>query len=868
MPTYLEIVVNVPHVEGVFHYHLPPELEGQVLPGHLVEVPFGRQQVQGVVIKQVAQPSVTETKAVKGLIDDSVVVTPQQMALAEYLSTSTLAPLSACINLMLPVGLSQMGDTLYSLAAELQGSKLQSTTDLQRRLLDLLAKRGGLTGRQIDRALPRVRWRSSARALIRQGRITSQPVLPAPKVQPKSVRTVHLAHSPKRITANIEDLGRPGTKAQKRREAIMQYLIEDPGPVDVSWVYAASGGNLQDLRYLADRNLVVLGESEIWRDPLEGMTFVTKEAPELTMDQQKVWNVIFQEFRKVNEGKQVKPFLLHGVTGSGKTEIYLRAVEEIIQRGQQAVILVPEIALTPQTVRRFLARFPGQVGLVHSKLSTGERYDTWRRARQADLSVVVGPRSALFTPFPNLGLIVVDESHDDTYYQGELLPYYNARNAAVAYAKRTGSICILGTATPDLSSHFRAERGTWHYLQLPNRILAHRQAVEQQLEQHRIDGKASRFTRLEHQADTIDLPPVKVVDMRVELKTGNRSIFSRALRESLHQVLEHHQQAILFLNRRGTATYIFCRDCGHSLRCPRCDTPLTYHRLPLPIDKLLASSDGEDTGPSGQSSQRMLLTCHHCGYRRKMPSTCPNCSSQHIRMFGTGTERVEADLQAVFPGVRTLRWDYETTRKKGAHEIILSHFQAQRADVLIGTQMLAKGLDLPLVTLVGVVLADVGLNLPDFHAAERTFQLLTQVSGRAGRSPLGGQVILQTYQPEHYVIQTAAEHDFQSFYKQELEKRRQIGYPPFNQLVRLEFRHSNPEQAEKNARDLASKIHEWLRAEARSATHVIGPVPPFFARLKGEYRWQIILRGPDPRSLLRGRQLRDWRVEVNPPNLL
>ena len=251
-----------------------------------------------------------------------------------------------------------------------------------------------------------------------------------------------------------------------------------------------------------------------------------------------------------------------------------------------------------------------------------------------------------------------------------------------------------------------------------------------------------------------------------------------------------------------------------------------------------------------------------------MPSTCPNCSSQHIRMFGTGTERVEADLQAVFPGVRTLRWDYETTRKKGAHEIILSHFQAQRADVLIGTQMLAKGLDLPLVTLVGVVLADVGLNLPDFHAAERTFQLLTQVSGRAGRSPLGGQVILQTYQPEHYVIQTAAEHDFQSFYKQELEKRRQIGYPPFNQLVRLEFRHSNPEQAEKNARDLASKIHEWLRAEARSATHVIGPVPPFFARLKGEYRWQIILRGPDPRSLLRGRQLRDWRVEVNPPNLL
>lgn len=251
-----------------------------------------------------------------------------------------------------------------------------------------------------------------------------------------------------------------------------------------------------------------------------------------------------------------------------------------------------------------------------------------------------------------------------------------------------------------------------------------------------------------------------------------------------------------------------------------------------------------------------------------MPPTCPNCGSEHIRQYGTGTERVESDLQALFPGVRTLRWDYETTRKKGAHEIILGHFQAQRADVLIGTQMLAKGLDLPLVTLVGVVLADVGLNLPDFHAAERTFQVLTQVAGRAGRSPLGGQVILQTYQPEHYVIQSAAGHDFQSFYQQELEKRRQIGYPPFNQLVRLEFRHSKADQAEKVARQLAGKIQEWLNVQGRSATYMIGPVPPFYARLKGEFRWQIILRGPDPRAVLKGHQFKDWRIEINPPNLL
>jgi primosomal protein N' (replication factor Y) len=333
-------------------------------------------------------------------------------------------------------------------------------------------------------------------------------------------------------------------------------------------------------------------------------------------------------------------------------------------------------------------------------------------------------------------------------------------------------------------------------------------------------------------------------------------------------VLENQQQAILFLNRRGTATYIFCRDCGHSLRCPRCDNPLTFHSLPGSAEIPLPTSGSASQNQRAQTAAESALTCHHCGYQRKMPHTCPNCGSRHIKQYGTGTERVEADLQTLFPQARTLRWDYETTRKKGAHELILEHFQAQRADVLIGTQMLAKGLDLPLVTLVGVILADVGLNLPDYHAAERTFQLLTQVAGRAGRSPLGGQVILQTYQPDHYVIQAAAQHDFETFYQQEVEKRRQIGYPPFSQLVRLEFRHTDSTQAEANALELANRIQEWLNEEGRSATYMIGPVPPFFARLKGEYRRQIILRGPDPRSLLRGRQLRDWRIEVNPPSLL
>lgn len=868
MPTFLEIVVNVPHVEGVFHYHLPDDMEGQVHPGHLVEVPFGKQQVQGVVLRQVNQPSVQETRPVSALIDNSVVLTGAQLALAEQMATDTLAPLSACINLMLPAGLSQMGDTLYTLHIPPKSRTKPAPTDLQRRVLDLLNKRGPLTGRQVDRAIPRTRWRQAIRPLIDRGYLAVKPILPAPNVQPKSVRTVRLASSPAIIETKMVDLGRKGSLALDRREAIMRYLLEEPGPVEVSWVYAASGGNLQDLRYLAERELVVLGESQIWRDPLEGIEFISKEPPTLTRDQDLVWKEIMSGFEAIQLGKPQAPYLLHGVTGSGKTEIYLRAVNAVIQNKRQAIILVPEIALTPQTVRRFLARFPGQVGLVHSGLSTGERYDTWRRARQGDLRVIVGPRSALFTPLPNLGLIVVDECHDDTYYQAEIPPYYHARQAAVAYAKITGAICLLGSATPDLESQYKAEEGRWHYLHLPARILAHRQAVEQQLQRFSLKTEASRYQPLEYQAETIDLPPVHVVDMREELKSGNRSIFSRVLKESIYHVLDNNQQAILFLNRRGTATYIFCRDCGHSLHCPRCDTPLTYHQPAYSPDAQTPSSRIETLTETRQPRPVPLLTCHHCAYQRKMPSKCPQCGSEHIRQYGTGTERVEAELQSLFPQARTLRWDYETTRKKGAHEIIMGHFLAHRADVLIGTQMLAKGLDLPLVTLVGVVLADVGLNLPDFHAAERTFQVLTQVAGRAGRSPLGGKVILQTYQPDHYVIQTAAKHDFFSFYQQELDYRRQIGYPPFSQLVRLEYRHSDPTQAKKAAEDLSRQIQKWLHSEGRKNTHLIGPVPPFYQRLKGYYRWQLILRGPDPRSLLRGRQLRDWRIEINPPNLL
>jgi primosomal protein N' (replication factor Y) len=544
--------------------------------------------------------------------------------------------------------------------------------------------------------------------------------------------------------------------------------------------------------------------------------YPSKQELDLTPEQ----NAALQEILiAISSPDSRQSFLIQGVTGSGKTEIYLRAAEEVIKRGKQAIVLVPEIALTPQTVRRFLSRFPGQVGIVHSKLSEGERYDTWRRARSGALKVIIGARSALFSPLPNVGVIVADECHDSSYYQSDP-PFYHAVSAAQMYARFTGAVCVLGSATPAVVQRYQAEeeRGV-RRLELPRRITGS------------------------------DLPFVQVIDMRDELKAGQRGIFSRLLLRELEATLTRGEQAILFLNRRGTATYIFCRDCGYVLRCPNCNTPLTLH-----------------------IEEKERLLCHQCGYQRQKPKECPNCKSKQIREYGLGSERVETEVNGLFPNTRTLRWDWETTRQKDAHEMILTHFANHQADVLIGTQMLAKGLDLPLVTLVGIVLADVGLYLPDPFAGERVFQVLTQVAGRAGRSQRGGKVILQTFDPGNPVIQFTVWHDVNGFYESELQQRRRLGYPPFSRLVRLEFRNQDAAAAEKEAHRLAAKLREALNNPQWKHVSMIGPVPSFYAKLGGIYRWQIVLRGANPVPLLRERLienwLKDWRVEVDPLSLL
>jgi primosomal protein N' (replication factor Y) len=825
MKEFARIAVNVPEVRDQFDYAIPPELASLVSPGCLVEVTFGSQKVQGVVTKLLDQPEVAETKSIAALVDEFPVLSQNHLMLAFFLSEKYLQPVSGFITAMLPPGLHQQADTLFKLNLP-SDFESDSLPDVSRRIIGKLTERGPLRGRQLDRTFKNVDWRKTARSLVSKGLLVSQPVLPEPAVRRKYSRSVLLSFHSQELESVIPALGFKDSAAFTRRLSVLRLLAGESQPAEISWVYASTGANSSDLRWLEQKGLIRFQSEEVWRDPLRDARgdLHYARAPVLTREQSAIWDRIEG---LMDQRAFEKPVLLHGVTGSGKTELYMSAIEKALAQEQQAIILVPEISLTPQTIERFMGRFPGKVGVIHSKLSPGERYDTWRRAQGADFSIAIGPRSALFTPFPNTGVIILDECHDESYYQAEMGPYFHAVEAAIVFGKLSKALVILGTATPDVNLYFRAVYEKWPLLELPSRVAAQ-----------------SPETPAAAIPDTLPLPEVQIVDMRAELREGNISIFSRSLSERLRDVLASQQQAILLLNRRGSASYVFCRDCGYTLKCPRCDFSLTYHRNSL------------------------SLVCHTCGYTRKMPGKCPQCGSNRIKQFGTGTEKVEADLQLLFPSARLLRWDADTSSGKGAEEVILSHFRQHNADILIGTQMLAKGLDLPLVTLVGVVLADVGLNFPDYRTAERTFQLLTQVAGRAGRSALGGKVILQTFQPEHYAIQFAAKHNFAGFYGQELSHRRELRYPPFTRMVRFECRDTNSDKAQQVAIELFSRLERLANASSDKTFELSGPTPPYFAKRGGLFRWQVILKGTDPAKLLKDEFFSGIRVEVDPPSLL
>jgi primosomal protein N' (replication factor Y) len=640
---------------------------------------------------------------------------------------------------------------------------------------------------------------------------------------------VLLTLSPARLVDSVLEL-----RGATQQRAVLDVLRGSTGRVWVGGIYAQTGADLQILKRLAELGLVSLHAQQYDRPLPTG----PEAPPRLTADQEVVWREIQQGTKAgVTPGE---PFvaLLHGVTGSGKTEIYLRALESTLAAGQRAIVLVPEISLTAQTVRRFEARFPGRVAVLHSQLTLGQRYEVWDQVRRGEADVVIGPRSALFAPISRLGLIVMDEAHDDSYKQAEPipLPAYHTRQVALALGRLTGATVLMGSATPDLVTYYHATQGAYRLLELPHRILP---------------GSAERPP-----IGNPPLPPVRIADLRQELQAGNRSIFSRALQDALRHTLTAGEQAILFLNRRGAATFVLCRDCGYVARCPNCDTPLTLHRM----------AQRSPVRGQGRSDPPRLI-CHHCRYREPSPVRCPDCGSRRIRHFGLGTERVEDAVRKLYSEARLLRWDRDTATGPD-HEQFLQAFVDHHADLLIGTQMIAKGLDLPLVTLVGVVSADTALHLPDYRASERAFQLLTQVAGRAGRSYRGGQVIIQTYNPGHYAIQAAAHHDFTGFYNQELAYRRQLGYPPFSRLIALRY----SDQDAYRCRSEAERLGRWLAAEIQRLglrIELIGPAPCFFSRVQGRYRWQIVLRGPDPLPLLSDVALpRGWRVDVDPVSLL
>jgi primosomal protein N' (replication factor Y) len=811
--------------------------------GQLVWVPFHGRHLQGVVAGFDDSSPVEKTLDIEEIVDPQPILSPIHLELARWISEYYLAPLHLVILAMLPPGVTQSVEVVISAVPNVEAATVSKA---QAELLSLLRAKGPLTLRQVARLSKRADARAVVSQLVSHGWADKRTEVRPPRAKPKLAAVVRL-----RPGLTPDDLP---SRSSKRRQALA-YLLERRKAGD-EWLPLAdaadeAGVSAADLRALAAKGLAELGQRQVWRDPLAGQSFVPVIPPRLTPEQEAAWQVIAQDL----DHPAGRPFLLHGVTGSGKTEIYLRAVQHVLAQGRGAIVLVPEIALTPQTIRRFGARFPTTIAVMHSHLSPGERYDQWRRLRAGELRLVVGSRSAIFAPVRDLGLIVLDEEHEWSYKQDKT-PHYHAREVALHLSELAGATCILGSATPDLESAYRAERGEYVRLSLPQRIMGHRHILEEQAAQAQhvsapgalLQDTGAHYHTAEpgfEEAMYAELPPVEVVDMRAELRAGNRSIFSQSLQRAMEIALAAKEQIILFINRRGEATFVMCRDCGHVLKCPRCDLPLTYH------------ADVDD------------LICHHCSYKTFVPPQCPSCWSGRIKFFGVGTQRVEELVREAYPQARVVRWDLDTTGGKLDHERILDRFINGEADIMVGTQMIAKGLDLPLVTLVGVLAADTAINLPDFRAGERTFQLLTQVAGRAGRSILGGRVIIQTYTPHHPAIQAASKHDYAAFYAREIAFRRERWYPPLSRLIQLIYTDTNAQSAQREAERLHRVLTLKIARQGLPDIGLVGPVPAFFSKLRGRWRWQILIRGTDPMALLRDMRLPlGWRVDVDPVSLL
>jgi primosomal protein N' (replication factor Y) (superfamily II helicase) len=803
-------------------------------------------------------------------------------------SATYRAPLSEALALLLPPGTTQESQPTWRASPAGMAVELGSLPERERAVLYYLRTHGESSEPQLRSTLlgSDAELRKLYAALRERGLLLEGATISAARARPRRERIARLLVAPEALDSTLEQLARaPKQQAVVRwmaahesvsrwqGEPVLHPLTDSPPHLfvesevyPVTAIYAATGATPALLKQLEAKGLIEIGSREVRRDPLAGDGVPPDMPPPLTEQQQRALAAISAALESVSrwQGEPVKhlltgssaqpmgvplesvsgwqgespphsltsssphPMLLHGVTGSGKTEVYLRAIARALRLGRQALVLVPEIALTTQLVRRFAARFPGQLAVLHSGLSLGERYDEWRRLRRGVARVAIGSRSAVFAPLPELGLIIVDEEHELTY-KHDGTPRYHARDAALELARIVGCPLVLGSATPSVESYAAAKAGHYQLLEMPQRV-----------------GGGLGVDGLPRSAP-LPLPPVRLVDMRRELQQGNRSIFSGRLHQALDGVLERGEQAILFLNRRGAASFVLCRDCGHVVSCPACSGPLTVH-----YDEQDGGRRTKDEGSTGPAfvfrPSSSVLLCHSCGYNELMPAFCPNCLSSRIKAFGIGTQRVEEEVLRLFPTARVLRWDRDSVTGKGAHGRMLDTMVEGKADVLVGTQMIAKGLDLPMVSLVGVVSADTGLHLPDFRSGERAFQLLTQVAGRAGRRTDGAQVLIQTYNPEHYALQATQEHDYHAFYNQEIAFRRETGYPPYGQLVRFIFSSGSEHGCEREAKNLARRLNELLERRKLHDWGVIGPAPCFIRRTRGRWRWHVLLRVPLPQA--------------------
>ena len=764
MSQYAQVIVDVPtmQTDQPYTYLVPDEWQAVIECGMRVEVPFGEgnRHIQGFVTALPTElaESTLSLKSLIRVIDLAPVVNQELLQLADYMKDVTFSFKINCLQTMLPAAMKAAYQKKIVLLDENHPVKETYFSQSNEIDWDVIEAAGALT------LFKRLREQSivELRYLVKE------------KVNKKMIRYVKSL-----VTTDNYFV----FKEQLRPNALRQHqLLEQlkTTPRETVTFYREKELLSTHLKTAEKNGWLSFEEVESYRDPFANHDFPKTFPWQLNAEQQQAVSRILA----AEAQGEATTFLLEGITGSGKTEVYLQSIAEILNKGKTAMMLVPEIALTPQMVQRFKSRFGKAVAVLHSGLSQGEKYDEWRKIERGEAQVVVGARSAVFAPLQKIGLIIIDEEHEATYKQ-EDTPRYHARDLAIWRSQYHHCPVILGSATPSLESRARAQKKRYELLYLTQR--AHENA---------------------------QLPSVTIVDLKEEYAQKNTSTFSRLLQEKISNRLQQKEQIVLLLNRRGYSSFMMCRDCGYVLPCPNCDISLTLH---MDVKK---------------------MRCHYCGHQENIPKKCPDCQGEKIRYYGTGTQKVEEELQERFPSARILRMDVDTTRKKGAHEKILKAFEEQEADILLGTQMIAKGLDYPNITLVGVLNADTALNLPDFRSSERTFQLLTQVSGRAGRGAKPGEVIVQTFNPEHHSIVLAQAQDYEAFYQQEMILRHQSGYPPFYFTVKITISHPAEQVVAKKSYQIAEQLKNGLSPESR----ILGPTPSGIARIKNRYYYQIILK--------------------------